>query len=93
MFGFEHYVILLMKVFVAYFNWSIIALNIQNTTFDFDICYDFIKDYHGKSLQVEEDRECALGKAIYKKNLQVTVNMAISIFYKSTVFKIKFNMS
>ena len=45
MFGFKHYVILLMKVFVAYFDWSIIALNIQNTTFDIDICYDFIKDY------------------------------------------------
>ena len=44
MFGFKHYVVLFMKVFVAYFDWSIIALNIQNTIFDFDICYDFIKD-------------------------------------------------
>ena len=80
MFGFEHYVILLMKVFAAYFNWSIIALNIQNTTFDFDICYDFIKDYFGKS-------------AVSKKNLQVTVNMALSIFDISTVFKIKLKMT
>ena len=96
MFGFEHYVILLMKVFVAYFNWSIIALSIQNITFDFDICYDFI------TMKAQEFNKMysiiALNfKEMHTKQflywLRNTVNISISRFDKSTVFEINFNMT